>query len=432
MLVLNTGAIIKPEDRAMLQALHSRSVGGVKSHLKVLAEKGSEKFIKTYFVGYGHKSIGDMAECIMFIENVSMLCTKAVQDNRLYRGQEASTRYIDFAKQPFIDPLGTPDSKALLEGWRTIYLRAFEKLVPHLKAKYPRGEGEKELAYNNAITAAAFDRARCYLPAGAATNVAWTGDFRTVADRLCWLRHHPLEEVREIALASEDALIERHPSGFSNKRYMASEECYAKAMESYYFAPDQHPEWSCVNSVDASLLNSSRVFEIFWTRPPKTELPKWLEKSGNVRFDFLLDFGSFRDLQRHRAVVQRMPLLTTKFGFEPWYLEQLPPDLQQDVRFWLALQEDVINTIKDPLIAQYYTAMGYRVPNQLIGSIPALVYLVELRANRFTHPTLRKRAQQMAEWLGGSFRPYGLKIHLDPDPDRFDIRRGEQTIIEKN
>lgn len=36
-LVLNTGAAITPEAEAMLQALHSRSIGGIKSHLKVLA-----------------------------------------------------------------------------------------------------------------------------------------------------------------------------------------------------------------------------------------------------------------------------------------------------------------------------------------------------------------------------------------------------------
>lgn len=40
-LVLNTGAVITPEDEAMLQALHSRSAEGVKSHLERLAKVGS-------------------------------------------------------------------------------------------------------------------------------------------------------------------------------------------------------------------------------------------------------------------------------------------------------------------------------------------------------------------------------------------------------
>ena len=58
-IVLDTGAIIGPEADAMLQALHSRSVGGLEGHLKILSEKGPDNFMKNFYVGYGHKSIGD-------------------------------------------------------------------------------------------------------------------------------------------------------------------------------------------------------------------------------------------------------------------------------------------------------------------------------------------------------------------------------------
>lgn len=67
-LVLETGAIITPEDEAMLQALHSRSAEGVKSHLERLAKVGSGKFMESFYVGYGHKSIGDCGTITLFIE----------------------------------------------------------------------------------------------------------------------------------------------------------------------------------------------------------------------------------------------------------------------------------------------------------------------------------------------------------------------------
>ena len=35
-LVLNTGAVITPEAEAMIQALHSRSIDGIRGHLEVL------------------------------------------------------------------------------------------------------------------------------------------------------------------------------------------------------------------------------------------------------------------------------------------------------------------------------------------------------------------------------------------------------------
>ena len=60
-----------------------------------------------FYVGYGHKSIGDCGSITIFIEGCSMLAAKAIQDTKLYNGQEASTRYIDFSQQAMINPLGT-------------------------------------------------------------------------------------------------------------------------------------------------------------------------------------------------------------------------------------------------------------------------------------------------------------------------------------
>ena len=83
-IVLDTGAVIDAEATAMLQALHSRSTGGLRSHLKVLEKKGADNFMQSFYVGYGHKSIGDCGTTTVFIESVSMLAAKAIQDNPLY------------------------------------------------------------------------------------------------------------------------------------------------------------------------------------------------------------------------------------------------------------------------------------------------------------------------------------------------------------
>ena len=154
-LVLNTGAIIGPEAEAMLQALHSRSVGGIREHLKILAERGAEKFMSSFYVGYGHKSIGDCGTPTIFIEGVSMLAAKAIQDWELYSGQEASTRYIDFALQPFLDPCRL--GNIILEKWREFYITSQGPVREHLKKLFPMQDGEKEATYENAIAARSFD-----------------------------------------------------------------------------------------------------------------------------------------------------------------------------------------------------------------------------------------------------------------------------------
>jgi hypothetical protein len=132
-IVLDTGSVIGPEAAAMLQALHSRSVGGLEGHLKILSEKGADNFMKNFYVGYGHKSIGDCGTASLFIEGVSMLTAKAIQDWALYSGQESSTRYIDFQIQPFKNPVGTPEGEELIEGYRKFYMEALEPTREYLK-----------------------------------------------------------------------------------------------------------------------------------------------------------------------------------------------------------------------------------------------------------------------------------------------------------
>jgi len=222
-LLLNTGSQISCESEAMLQALHSRSVGGIRAHLEKLAEKGSEKFMASFYVGYGHKSIGDCGSMTLFIEGVSMLAAKAIQDWPLYSGQEASTRYVDFATQAFVDPVGSEQSDQVLEAWRKFYLQGMEPVKEHLKKQHPKNAEEKEKIYDKAIAARTFDIMRAYLPAGASTNLAWHTNLRQAADKLMLLRHHPLAEVREIAEKITELLQEQIPSSFSHEIFAHTE-----------------------------------------------------------------------------------------------------------------------------------------------------------------------------------------------------------------
>ena len=429
-IVLDTGSVIGPESVAMLQALHSRSIGGLMSHLKILSDKGSDNFMKNFYVGYGHKSIGDCGTATIFIEGVSLLAAKAIQDSPLYSGQEASTRYIDFQTQPFKNPLGTKEGEDILEAWRSFYVDSLPKMKEYLKKEHPIGEGEPVGIYDKAIAARAFDILRGFLPAGGTTNLAWHTNLRQAADKLMTLRHHPLQEVRDVANVTEQALMTAFPNSFGHKRYEETEKYNKLFMENGYY----HHDVNCrdfkvtSNCVDAKLLPKN----ILEARPAKTELPKYLAEAGSVQFEFLLDFGSFRDIQRHRAVTQRMPLLTTDIGFGDWYLSELPEDVKK--RAQELLEEQSGNLAKLHISKeekQYYIAMGYQTSNRLTGSLPALVYLAELRATRFVHPTLRKRAKQIADSLLELFSSHGLTMHLDPDIDRFDIKRGEHDITLK-
>lgn len=428
--VLDTGSTIGPEPQAMLAALHSRSPGGIRSHLSVLAERGSDKFMSTFYVGYGHKSVGDNATASVFIEGVSMLAAKAVQDFPLYNGQEVSTRYVDFSAQRFVDPVNTSASKALLERLRAFYLKGLDVLVPVLRKRFPRGEEENEKIYEKAIKARAFDIMRAFLPAGASTNLAWVGELRQFADRLPVLRNHPLPEVRAVADATEKALLKMFPNSFSDKRYPETEahQELCGQLHTYYDESD-FPVFSLTrDDIDRERLSEYR--RALENRPNnKTELPYPIRECGVLEFRFLLDFGSFRDIQRHRPLTIRMPLVTARHGFEPWYLAELPEALRNEAEDLLAFHvSDVAGLDVSPKLSQYYLPMGFRTAVRLTADLRALVYLVELRSTRFVHPTLRKRARQMAAILSERFGGDGLRLHLDIEPDRFDVMRGTHDI----
>ncbi len=432
-IALNTGSVITAEATAMLQALHSRSVGGLMSHLTSLIKSGSDKFMSSFYVGYGHKSIGDCANTVLFIEGVSMLNAKAIQDWKMYSGQEASTRYIDFKEQIFINPLESKEGEQILEKWRSFYIESMPMVVASLTERYPIKDGEKEVIYTKAINARAFDILRGFLPAGASTNLAWSTNLRQAADKLALLSHHPLAETRNTADAMLAVLGEAHPNSFGHNKYEDTETYNKDSSSSYYYHTVDCPDFNLTrNSIDTEQIKEYEA--ILSTRPNAyTELPQHIAELGGIQFEFTLDFGSFRDIQRHRAVTQRMPLLTTELGFENWYLSELPEDVRSKAEVLLTEQEQSIKTLNTTKeIAQYYTAMGYKCANRLTGDLKALVYLIELRNTRFVHPTLRKRAIQMAEVLESEFGKYGLKIYLDNEPDMFDIKRGEQDIVAKD
>jgi thymidylate synthase ThyX len=431
-LVLNTEAKIDGQAEAMLQALHSRSTGGIQKHLEVLREKGAENFMEQFYVGYGHKSIGDCGSATVFVEGVSMLAAKAIQDWRLYSGQEASTRYVDFSQQKFLNPVGTPEGEEIMENWRKFYLESQAPIQEHLKKQFPRQASEDEKIYEKAIKARAFDITRSFLPAGATTNLAWRMNFRQFADELMLLRHHPLEEVREIADKTELALRKIYASSFGQERFKTTEKYNEFLMkEKYYYQNDNAKDFEMIyDKVDRNLLAEYR--NVLESRPLKTELPMAIAECGTVAFEFLLDFGSFRDFQRHRAIVQRMPLLTRKHGFNEWYLNALPAELKEKTEKFIAEQEARIEKlVVSDEVKQYYTAMGYLVPIRFSGDLKALVYLAELRSTRFVHPTLVEQMLKMIKILKDIFEKDGLVFHLDAEPNRFDVRRGEQDIVVK-
>ena len=414
----------------MMQALYSRSAASVEEHAKKVQASGSGNFMKKFYVGYGHASIADCGSTTLFMEGVSMLAAKAIEDWPLFSGQETSSRYIDFSKQLIVDPIKSLASKKVLKKWMNFYVKSQPGVSVHLREKYPKRPDEDEVVYERAIKARTFDILRGFLPAGITTQLSWHTNLRQAHDKLALMVHHPLPEINKLAKTMLGKLKEKYDNSFSQTydREQLTFRQWLNDKHNYFVEKKYNGDFSARHNIDKKALKT--YSGLIKKRPTKTGLPNFLAELGNVTFEFLLDFGSFRDIQRHRHGVCRMPLLTTKYGFNKWYLEQLPKDLRQEAEKLIKEQIAEIKKLKaSPEVAQYYIAMGFNVTCRVSYGLPATVYVVELRSGRMVHPSLRVVAHKMYNYLRQTFPE--LLIHADLSLDDWDVRRGLQDIKEK-
>lgn len=439
-----------PEDNAMLQALYSRSNKSVLDHIQKLKEVGSGKFMSQFYLGYGHASIADCGFITIYIEGVSMLAAKAIQDDELYNGQESSSRYIDWSHQHFIHPFLSEDTERsqaadeLMNWYRDFYVTQKPVIIEHLKGIYARRPEEKESVYEKAIAAKAFDILRGYLPCGASTNVAWTTSLRKANERLKDLALHPLKEVRDVAKQIHAKAIGLYPNSIGELPDYETANPYLKAYDHYYsdFYDDEFKGYSVAEGVIEIALGHHGFFDDTRSennpadpknRPRKARLAKHNPQSQErIVVDGDLDFGSFRDIQRHRANYCGMPIVNAIGGLHYWYYDQLPEE-SKIVAQRLFDEIDVfinkyVADVNRSLEMQYLLPMGTVAPLTIETSIKQAVYLAELRSGQTVHATLRPVAQAIGTYLENNLK---IPTTTDFSEDEWNVRRGTQDIVSK-
>ncbi len=424
---------LNPEAMAMLQALYSRSSNSVTEHRKKVETSGSAKFMQSYYVGYGHASIGDCGTTTLFIEGISLLAAKAIQDNPLYSGQESSTRYINFNHQTLIDPIGNQVSYAILNQWMNLYFQVFEQSKAYLTQIHPTPKHQDSQLWAKTLQARAFDIARGFLPLGITTQLSWATNLRQANDKLQLLLIHPLEEIREIAKQCLKQLKQHYPSSFSHHDYPEQTQYYQNHAQALHYQTGLNLSQTFQYQSDLDV-NNIQPLSLLQQRPEKTNLPKLLSRYGQFYCQFLLDYGSFRDIQRHRNGLCRIPIIDKRYGFHPWYLQQLPDERHKSIETAIAQQLQQIQQLQqkyqvNEVAMQYYYPLGMQVACEVVYDLPQMVYVTELRSGSTVHPTLRQIAHQMHQALVDTVPD--LKLYTDLSEDRLDIKRGLQDIVER-
>jgi thymidylate synthase ThyX len=439
--IIDEQDVPNPEDRAMLQALYSRSPAPVAEHLKRVKKVGSGRFMGQYYLGYGHKSIGDCGYTTIFIEGISMLAAKAIQDNPLGNYQECSTRYLDFSNQPFY--ARTAEVQLLTDAWRPIYLKALPLVKNHVANVYSAEEvippgtpkEKQDAVYSKTLDAITFDIVRGLLPCGATTSVAWTTSLRKLQEHCEYLSFHPLAEVRYIATGILEEASKRYPNSV-HPVTDRTREAYDRAnagLDNYYDTLS-HPEWIAypmtAQYVGSPPAINARLASL--KREKGDPWPRALQNEAWVMVQGLIDFGSYRDLQRHRNGPVSMPLVNAKHGLHPWYMDYyasvgLADEVQERYR---AAAEDT--TYSSEVERQYAFPMATQVSVRMNWNLGQYVYVQELRSGRTVHPTLREFLSLMRARLAGQVPNLDRLLFIDTEPNYYQSRRGTQDITPKD
>lgn len=208
---------LPPEVLAVAMAKYSRSPEPIKETIDELTEEKSAEFHEKWVLGFGDASVADMAVIPMALENVSILASKMVEDNRLASYQEKSTRYQTFNIERFFVPEEVKADavleKVYMEGIHELmngYKEIVDGMVAFYTKQYPKPPEMKEKAYQNKCRARSLDVARYLLPAATLTNFGMIMSARAMRHCVSKLLAHPLKEMNDIGKEIEYAAT--HPA----------------------------------------------------------------------------------------------------------------------------------------------------------------------------------------------------------------------------
>ncbi len=419
---------LPPEVVAVAFAKCSRSPEPFDKIVKELNEDKSRKFHEKWVVGYGHSSVAEHAVLSLAVENVSILATKVLEDNRLASFTEKSSRYQSFDKENYYKPKKIMNSKLseLYEKTCDFILDVYSDLVPKLleffKKKFP---DEIDIEIKNKT----LDCARYLLPACVLTNLGITINARSLENAIIKLLTHPLEEMKEIGNDIKEAALKvtptliKHikPNEYLGKTTKEMENLTKDTLKNH----DDNKEnvvlveydKEAENKLVAALLYRfskspySKIKETVKTMPLEEKekiIDEALKRLGKFdkplrelehvyyTFDVLMDYGAFRDIQRHRIATQTNQEFTVEHGYST-PPEMIEAGFKKKFEECMNKAKSAFNEISKefPKEAQYIIPLAFNKRLLFTCNLRELFHLIKLRSGKTGHTSYRKIAQDM-------------------------------------
>lgn len=401
---------------------------------------------------FGDDSVQQLVSVDFAVEGCSNLLTKLLEWPRFGAYLEQSTRYIPF------DQLGAdghfnffvPEELVgelrehyitEMDGIFAAYSLMIDPMIEHVRSTTgPSSNSASDVsAWRNASRATALDAVRALLPVATRSTVGVHMSAQTLENLIIIMRASDLLEARTTA----DALLIEARRVIPDFLKRADRPTQGN-MRSMYRTSLQHDlgeqaarltggpvdDGDPVRLIDYWPLNENDLLagmlfpytalsieeiarqiaewpiydqENIWraaigAREDRRDRPGRAFEKAHYEFTVVGDYGTFRDLQRHRVVdamewqmltpahAYAIPDLVTNAGLEKAFIEVFA----RSERLYDHLREQV-----SPAVAQYATLLGHRMRYRLIVNGRALYHLLELRTGKAGHPGYRRICQQM-------------------------------------
>jgi thymidylate synthase ThyX len=363
---------------------------------------------------------------------------------------EQSTRYIAYDSRIggryryYRDPgvLGSPLGTRYVGDMDRLfdtYAAMVPEMTEYVRSQFPKSSGDSDIVYRQAVKAKSFDALRGLLPAAAVSNVGIYGTGQAYEALLLRMRAHPLPEARFYAdlmlrelrkvIPSFLERVDRDDRGVAWSEYLretaedtrdvvaamfpegtvadhaplvrlvdfdpdAEVKMVASMMYPHTHLPEDQLERQVLAMSHDDRMAVIRAY-VGDRRNRRHKPGRALERSF-YRFDVLVDYGAFRDLQRHRMLTIDWQQLSPYHGYtRPELIDAagMTDRFDEAMERSADLHDALIEVFPDQ--AAYAVSLAYKIRFSMNINARSAMHLIELRTTPQGHPSYREVAQEM-------------------------------------
>jgi thymidylate synthase ThyX len=442
----------------------------------ILGNQRAQAFYSKWLSQYGDDSIAQITGTHLILWGISQTAMKFIEDQRVgLEPIEKSTRYVNFGAKVggrYLYYIPKPDLEriGLAAEYTATMDRLFETYVTLLGPlqRWLKDTFDETPAI---LEKKAFDTLRGLLPMATLGQVALRGNAQAFEYLLNRTAKHPLGELRWLSTEIKQELDKEIPSlllrvaeeksreyqAYLSRRHEAVREfvgdelvqaASAAEVRLVEFDPasetkiaagvifqQTHGSWTDAMERAKALGEAGRreLFERYlYKRTARWQKVGRAFENAYLRFEIVMDIGSYRDLHRHRMMTQERQRFSTLHGYV------VPAELRHaglDEPFEEALRAagKLFRKVDaaDRELAQYVVPLAYRMRFYQWQNFRQLFWETELRTGPQGHPDYRFIEQEKYRLVKEKF-PILASFMLVDTNDYAIARRGtEEKMIEK-